>query len=128
MIRRRKTQGQAPVDAEQYQRVLAERDNALRDLATERFNVHRVTAEYTRMHDENERLDADNAILREQVEELQKKLGDRSAGDVDEPSELATLRRQLAVTRKQLDDATKTGDVGLLTVRPKPGPKPGVTA
>jgi membrane protein involved in colicin uptake len=42
--------------------------------------------------------------------------------------ELAEARRQLRVTQKQLDDATKGGDAGLLAVRPRPADKGQVTA
>jgi hypothetical protein len=103
------------------QRLLAKVGRLEDDLRTARFNAK------SKMR-QNERLTDDNTALREHVMELQKKLLDRPAGgDVDVPRELATLRRQLALTQRQLDDATKTGDVGLLTVRPKPRP-PAVTA
>jgi chromosome segregation ATPase len=65
--------------------------------------------------------------LADRVVRLERELKQARTGAPDVPRELAALRRQLAVTQKQLDDATRTGDVGLLTVRPRPADKGAVT-
>lgn len=52
---------------------------------------------------------------------LERDAKEQPAGDVD--AENAHLRRQLAATQKQLDDATKDGDDGW-NWAPRPAPRP----
>lgn len=58
---------------------------------------------------------------------LERDLKQARAAGPDVPREVAALRRQLAATQKQLDDATGNGDVGHAWPR-EDAPKPGVTA
>jgi hypothetical protein len=64
--------------------------------------------------------------LADRVVRLERRL--KYAAPVDVDAEVSALRRQLAATQKALDDATRTGDVGLLTVRPRLADKGAVTS
>lgn len=68
MSRRRKPT-ESSVSAEQYGRVVEQRDEARDDLKAALFNLEHVSREYSRLHDQNEQLSDEVISLRKQLDE-----------------------------------------------------------
>jgi DNA repair exonuclease SbcCD ATPase subunit len=79
------------IPAEDHDRVTAERDAARKQVETLRFDLRRVTAEYTRLHDSTEALAEDRDAVRADRERLAK--------------ELAAEKRRGDRLQERLDDA-----------------------